>query len=216
MKSPKYPNAWKNYPNPQVIPYAQALGRLLVRVWGALSLHPVILTDFDAAQPLPKPLIIAANHQSILDPFAIAGFIPNRVFRRIQPVRFMTGNGFLQLRVIGRLGWIIGCFPAQTALHVSYGTRRAQEILASGGTVVIFPEGRRTLARQSPAKAGIIMLAEFPTVWIMPVHVNWHLEGGKRRLVLRYGQPRQSSGQTAQEWLNTIYDLPLPATPRSQ
>ena len=98
---------------------------------------------------LSSPLLIIANHRSVLDPFLIGMALPwgSRLF----PVRPMsedlqfTGKylEFLRkLRLLKIFFALVGSFPSRRG----QGTQRAAEIpiqiLKEGGTVIMFPEGR--------------------------------------------------------------------------
>jgi glycerol-3-phosphate dehydrogenase (NAD(P)+) len=91
--------------------------------------------------PPEGALLIVANHRSFLDPFLIGTLLPST-----RPVCFM---GKAELFARPRAGWYLsrcGCFPVRRGESDPDAMETARQVLASGGVVVIFPEGTRLRA----------------------------------------------------------------------
>jgi 1-acyl-sn-glycerol-3-phosphate acyltransferase len=116
-------------------------------------------------------LVIAANHQTYLDPFWVASPVK-------RPLRFLAWDAVLGWFVIGRLmGWL-GAWPLQTQKGDTRAYRRSVQWLKSGGALVIFPEGRRgnSDGALQPFKPGALRLALEANVPVLPVTIR----GGQR------------------------------------
>jgi 1-acyl-sn-glycerol-3-phosphate acyltransferase len=121
--------------------------------------------------PLRGGLIIAANHQTYIDPFWIG--LPVK-----RPMRFLAWDEAFDWPVIGRLMLAFGAWPLQIEGSDPTAIRRSLQWLRDGGAVVIFPEG----ARSEPSgelvrfKNGAVRLALEAGVPILPVTIR----GGNR------------------------------------
>jgi 1-acyl-sn-glycerol-3-phosphate acyltransferase len=153
--------------------------------------------------------VIAANHQSMADPFAISAALPVSFFSRLGPFRYFTHNGLFD-KVLRPILLILGCFPASPNGRYIHGLEAAKLFLSRGQTVVIFPEGRRVVSATRP-RSGVEVLAHDPAVVIIPARIQWYKhKGGGRSYRLMIGRPlRHSHKLSAQQILNRIYKLPL-------
>lgn len=121
--------------------------------------------------PLKGGLIIAANHQTYIDPFWVG--LPIK-----RPMRFLAWDEAFDWPVIGRLMLLFGAWPLQIEGSDPTAIRRSLQWLKDGGAVVIFPEG----ARCEPSgelmrfKNGAVRLAMEANVPILPVTIR----GGHR------------------------------------
>lgn len=119
-----------------------------------------------------KGLIIAANHQTYIDPFWIC--LP--VYRRL---RFMAWDEVFDWPLVGRAISRLGAFPVSLKQAGSTGSLKASlALLRKGSTLVVFPEGSRgkrdgTMLRFKPGAAHIALEAG---VDILPVTIR----GGNR------------------------------------
>lgn len=86
--------------------------------------------------PREGGLIIAANHQTYLDPFWVGSPIK-------RPLRFLAWDKVLGWFVIGPIMRWLGAWPLQVQRADARAYRRSVQWLRSGGALVIFPEGRR-------------------------------------------------------------------------
>jgi 1-acyl-sn-glycerol-3-phosphate acyltransferase len=146
-----------------------------------------------------QPQIIAANHQSWYDVFALAGNIPKKY-------RFVAKEELGRIPIFGR-AW-------NTAGHISVNrSDRVQAIRtleyfgdivrADNSSIVIFPEGTRSWdGKLLPFKKGAFMLALHTHIDIVPTAVyggrailkkgDWRITKG--RLIVRFGKPIPTVG----------------------
>jgi len=145
--------------------------------WGIDLLRPIVRLCARAAWnitfkgieniPAKDGLIIAANHQSYMDPFLIAVAI-----RR--PVRFLAWRVATEWPVLGRGMKILGAWPLQLEGSDPAAIRRSLQWLRSGGALMIFPEGGRSKPDGSLGrfKAGAVRIALEARVPILPVTIR--------------------------------------------
>jgi 1-acyl-sn-glycerol-3-phosphate acyltransferase len=112
-------------------------------------------------------LIIAANHQTYIDPF----WICSRIKR---PVRFLAWDAAFNWPMVGPLMRLLGAWPLQLEGSDPAPIRRSMQWLREGGAVVIFPEGGRgnpdgTMRR---FKAGAVRMALETGASILPVTIR--------------------------------------------
>ena len=148
---------------------------------------------------LDEPQIIASNHQSWFDVFAIAANIHKKF-------RFVAKEELGRIPIFGR-AW-------NTAGHISVNrSDRVQAIRTlehygevirdDNSAIVIFPEGTRSPTGELiPFKKGAFMLALHTHVDIVPTAVigsrailkkgDWRI--GKGRIIVRFGKPIPTTG----------------------
>ncbi len=119
----------------------------------------------DGADLLPSSggFVIAANHLSGSDSFAIAQALGSR------PVRTMAKNELFARPLLGRLVRLLGAFPAHNRGPFPGGVERAAELAAAGAVVVIFPEGMRRRSRAPRPRTGAAHTALEAGVPLVPV-----------------------------------------------
>ena len=116
-------------------------------------------------------LIIAANHQTYLDPFWLS--VPIK-----RPTRYLAWSAAFRWPIVGKcLAWF-GAWPLALEGSDPAAIRRSLQWLREGGAVVIFPEGGRSTASGGLErfKAGAVRLALEAQVPILPVTIK----GGNR------------------------------------
>jgi len=121
--------------------------------------------------PASGSLIIAANHQTYIDPFWICSPIK-------RPVRFLAWDAAFNWPLVGPIMRLLGAWPLQLEASDPAPIRRSMQWLREGGAVVIFPEGGRgkpdgTLRRFKP---GAVRMALETGAVILPVTIR----GGHR------------------------------------
>lgn len=117
--------------------------------------------------PLTGGLIVAANHQTYLDPFWLT--IPIK-----RPVRFLAWNEAFTWPIVGKLMRMLGAWPLHVEGSDPAAIRRSLQWLRNGGVVVIFPEGGRGRPDGSMIrfKAGATRMALEAKVPILPVTIQ--------------------------------------------
>jgi 1-acyl-sn-glycerol-3-phosphate acyltransferase len=83
-------------------------------------------------------LIVAANHRSFLDPFAIGAALPWR-----RPMNYVAKIELFERRWQGWLLSRLGAFPIRRGEADEAAMETARQIVIRGGAVCIFPEGTR-------------------------------------------------------------------------
>lgn len=121
--------------------------------------------------PATGGVIIAANHQTYLDPFWIS--LPVK-----RPVRYLAWDAAFNWPVVGYFLRLFGAWPLQLEGSDPAPIRRSLQWVSEGGAVVIFPEGGRgnedgTMRKFKPGAVRMAMEAGVP---ILPVTIR----GGER------------------------------------
>jgi len=83
-------------------------------------------------------LIVASNHRSFLDPFAIGGCLPWR-----RPMNYVAKVELFERRWQGWILSRLGAFPIRRGESDEQSMETARRIVERGGAVCIFPEGTR-------------------------------------------------------------------------
>ena len=83
-------------------------------------------------------LIVAANHRSFLDPFAIGGALPWR-----RPMNYVAKVELFERRWQAWILSRLGAFPIRRGESDEESVETARLVVERGGTVCIFPEGTR-------------------------------------------------------------------------
>ncbi len=120
--------------------------------------------------PASGGVIIAANHQTYLDPFWLGG--PVQLYSR-----FLAWDKVFDWPVAGTLMRLLGAWPLQQKGD-RRALRRSLQWLRGGGALVIFPEGGRSFSdgRMQEFKVGAARLALEAGVPILPITIR----GGHR------------------------------------
>ena len=177
------------------IEIARAWARMLLRISGVR----VIASGLDAIDP-DCGYVVAANHASYMDTPVVLATLPVQF-------RFMAKEGLFKIPLLGT--------HLQRAGHISVpkdNPREALKVMGEAGkiirergiSVLIFPEGGRSLTglqefREGAAyialKAGvrIVPVALKGTMEILPMH-SVHVRSG--RVEVRVGQPIDTTGMT--------------------
>jgi 1-acyl-sn-glycerol-3-phosphate acyltransferase len=83
-------------------------------------------------------LIVASNHRSFLDPFAVGGSLPWR-----RPMHYVAKVELFERRWQGWVLSRLGAFPIRRGESDEESMETAREVVERGGAVCIFPEGTR-------------------------------------------------------------------------
>jgi 1-acyl-sn-glycerol-3-phosphate acyltransferase len=129
---------------------------------------------FASAPPSARQTIYFANHSSHVDTLAILAALPPDLRASVRPA---AARDYWDATPVRR-------FIANRVLGVVYVTRQSaegedplrlvREALASGWSIVIFPEGTRSQTGEiGPFKSGLYWLShEFADVQLVPVHLS--------------------------------------------
>lgn len=167
-------SAKKDVPKP-------ANGRQMFPQWALEIFRPMVggvsrvlwKIEFNGVENIPTNggLIVAANHQTYIDPFWLSLKIK-------RPTRYLAWSAAFRWPLVGpALTWF-GAWPLALEGSDPAAIRRSIHWLRQGGVVVIFPEGGRSTSSGSLErfKGGAVRLALEAGVPILPVTIK----GGNR------------------------------------
>jgi 1-acyl-sn-glycerol-3-phosphate acyltransferase len=146
------------------------------RVWFRLTVV--------GAERMPRqgPLIVAANHLSLLDPPLVGCASPREL-------DYMAKAELFRIPGLGELIRRVNAHPVDRTGTDSAALRLALRLLESGRAVLLFPEGTRGMeGRLGTARAGTGMLAALSGAPVVPVY----LEGSGRAFPKGATVPRPS------------------------
>ncbi len=163
------------------------IARQLLRVaFGARTLHPDRV-------PTGGAFLVAANHESYLDPPLIGAFMPRR------RLSFVARAGLFST---GVLGWVIrrlNAIPLREDTGDAAAIRETARRLGEGSPVLIFPEGSRSPDGQMQEfKRGAALLVKRARCPVLPVAVKGCFEAWprgrrlprlRRPIALAFGRP---------------------------
>ena len=143
---------------------------LKVRVLLKVAWRILFKLRFNNIENIPQTgggLIVAANHQTYIDPFWLA--VPIR-----RPVRFLAWDVAFSWPLVGKFIQAFGAWPLQIEGSDPGAIRRTLQWLREGGAVVIFPEGGRGLpsGEMLRFKGGAVRLALETGAPILPVTIR--------------------------------------------
>ena len=153
---------------PAVLPqWAMELMRPAVRLLVSGTLWRVRYHGIENIPLGGRGLIIAANHQTYLDPFWVGVAV-----RR--PVRYLAWNAAFKRRALGKPIELLGAWPLDVEKSDPAAYRRSLQWLREGGAIMIFPEGGRAKSdgEMSKFKTGVARLALEANVPILPVTIR--------------------------------------------
>jgi 1-acyl-sn-glycerol-3-phosphate acyltransferase len=141
--------------------------------------------------PQKGPVILAANHQSFLDP-PLVGSGLNR------DINYLARKTLFRVPVLSWFLRNVNAVPVDRDGGGAAGLRAIMDRLHDGGAIILFPEGTRSLdGKLQPARSGIgltVIKSEAPVV---PVRVFGTYEAWGRhrrfprphRVAVKYGRP---------------------------
>ncbi|HSK65044.1 MAG TPA: lysophospholipid acyltransferase family protein [Pyrinomonadaceae bacterium] len=145
--------------------------------WALEILRPIVgffsrmfwKIEFRGVENIPEHggVVIAANHQTYVDPFWLSLMVK-------RPTRYLAWSAAFNWPIVGRgLVWL-GAWPLALEGSDPAAIRRSIQWLREGGVVVIFPEGGRATAsgEMERFKAGAVRLALEANVPILPVTIK--------------------------------------------
>jgi long-chain acyl-CoA synthetase len=154
--------------------------------------------EVEGRENLPEwgPFVVAPNHVSYLDSFAVAAALDYRLLRRTHWAGW-TGAAFGNplTRLVSRLAQVVPVDPERAGVSsLAFGAA----VLARGKNLVWFPEGERSRnGRLQPFKPGIGMLLNHFRVPVVPVSIRGTYEAMPRgkalvrpaKITVVFGQP---------------------------
>lgn len=132
---------------------------------------PVVVSGLENIKNLQRPIIIASNHESRLDPIFIAYFI-YQVNKRNLDIRFYAWYKYYDMPV---LGWYIKAMKSlrlinKQGLHI---LDEGVNLLKKGNIIGIFPEGKikKITEKDKRGKRGISYLSWKSKTDIIPIYL---------------------------------------------
>lgn len=117
-------------------------------------------------EPPQGPFIVAANHASALDPPLVGTSLHHRA-------SYMGKQELFAVPILGPLLRSIGVFPVRRGEADHRAIRTSLDVLASGGVLVMFPEGTRSAdGRIQKPEPGAALIALRTGVTVLPVAVR--------------------------------------------
>ena len=146
--------------------FAQLVLRIYFLIYHRVSIRRMAeLKEFLASLHANGPVILAANHESYLDPPLIGMAFP-------QQLRFIAWDGLFKVPVFSSLIRALGAVPVNQENKSSAATLLRQTIgfIEDGFSVLIFPEGRRSPDGELlPLEGGVALIALKANTPIVPV-----------------------------------------------
>jgi 1-acyl-sn-glycerol-3-phosphate acyltransferase len=116
--------------------------------------------------PARGPVLIVANHVSVLDPPLVGGASPRHL-------SFLAKAELFRIPLFGGLIRRLGARPVRREGADAGALRTALRVLKEGGALLVFPEGTRGQeGRFGPAKPGAGMLAVLGDAPVIPVYIS--------------------------------------------
>jgi 1-acyl-sn-glycerol-3-phosphate acyltransferase len=116
--------------------------------------------------PATGPVLLVANHVSLLDPPLVGGAAPRRL-------NFLAKAELFRVPLLGPLIRGLGAQPLRREGPDAGALRAALRVLKGGGALLVFPEGTRGQeGRLGPAKPGAGMLAVLAGAPVVPVYIS--------------------------------------------
>ncbi|RZA08504.1 MAG: hypothetical protein EOP11_04635 [Proteobacteria bacterium] len=154
------------------------------------------------------PFVFTPNHSSHMDLISLAGSIPSSMVHKVFAV---AAKDYFFNRTWKALGAraLVNAIPFDRKGRVQESMARCREALASGGSLVIFPEGTRSpKGNLLDFKPGVgQLLAGSPNVRAIPVFID-----GAYRIMPK-GSRRPGAGKLRIRFGEPISFLDMPATP---
>lgn len=161
-----------------------------------------------------SPFIIIANHVSFSDCFLFR--LTLGLWTRHLPLRFMAVKKFdwPSLNFLAKIGVIdfiyslFGVFTVVPGRGLERNLQQAKEILAEGGNVVIYPEGKIPKHEGlAPFHRGAAVLAEQTGLSVVPVSFRLVPHWFRRKMIVNVGGPLTViPGQSVEEVTKSFFE----------
>lgn len=151
-------------------------------------------------------VLLAANHQSYLDPVLVG--VP-----MVRPVSYMANAYLFKNPLMAGLIRRLHAFPVQQGKGDRAAVNACIEKLKEGHVLCIFPEGHRSSDGElQPLQRGIALMARRAEVPVVPVAIDGAYDAWPRRskfprprpIHLMYGKPIDVAGMDYQQILSRL------------
>jgi len=168
--------------------------------------------------PREGPCILAANHLSFIDPFIVLAAVPRSTFMQLYTLGWEPYFRSRFRRWVAQVGHVIPVGPEMPLITV---LRTSATLLRSGKSLLIFPEGERSIDGQlQPFKKGIGVLACELNVPVIPVKIEgsfqaWPPDANRPHfhpITLTFGEGQIFSPSLIEAWTTKGEDPYLLAT----
>lgn len=138
--------------------------------------------------PQEGPVIVAANHQSYLDPPILGSMITREM-------HFFAKKELFGIFIFGWLVSKLNTIPVKRGTYDPGALNRVIEVLAGNGGLILFPEGTRGDGREFlQPKAGIGFIAKQARAPIVPAYLHgtnrlFKAIFARRRVKVVFGEP---------------------------
>lgn len=112
--------------------------------------------------PAEGPVVLAANHESILDPWFLGTVTP-------RPVHYLTKAELFRYPVVKQILDGLGCIPVRRQGDLGRAADAARIVLGQGEVVGVFPQGTCLPYRDRPFRRGAARLALAAGAPLVPV-----------------------------------------------
>lgn len=142
------------------------LYELLERVGFRTLAQKLYEVQLRGAEHIPPTggVILAANHESMFDPWLLALATP-------RPVRYMAKSELWRYPLVGRALDAFGAFPVERGAGDAAAISNAAELLRGGEVLGIFPQGTSKQLQRRPYHRGFARLALATGAPIVPIRL---------------------------------------------
>lgn len=117
--------------------------------------------------PNDGAVVVACNHISNFDPFLVGSINPVRY------IHFMAKEELFAFKPLGKLLKFLGAFPVKRGMGDKGAIKHALSVTASGGCLMIFPEGHRSKdGALGAGMPGVAFIARKAGSIIVPVAIT--------------------------------------------